>query len=259
MTNTTHAAVANRYGSIAAEIYDIDKPYGALPDTAFYRQRLKGVSGPILEPACGSGRNLVPLIEAGHELVGFDLSEEMLAQCRERAAAIGAAPDLSCQAYETFSYDRRFAAVIVPAGSFTLIGDFATAQAVLRRFFDHLEPGGLLMLDIQSLAMLANDAEDRRAWTAPSGDYLTLEGKRVRTDWVRQRAEYRIRYERWRDHRLVKAQMEPMVQRYWGLEEFRMALASAGFTDIEAFGSYDRSRRPRWHDLTFTFEAIRPA
>lgn len=26
----------NRYGSIAAEIYDLDKPYFALPDTAFH-------------------------------------------------------------------------------------------------------------------------------------------------------------------------------------------------------------------------------
>ena len=38
----------NRYGSLAAEIYDIDKPFGKLPDTAFYRDALKGLDGPIL-------------------------------------------------------------------------------------------------------------------------------------------------------------------------------------------------------------------
>ena len=64
----------NRYGSLAAEIYDIDKPFGKLPDTAFYRDALKDLDGPILEPACGSGRTLVPLAEVGHEMWGFDTS-----------------------------------------------------------------------------------------------------------------------------------------------------------------------------------------
>ena len=57
MSNQT----TNLYGEIAAEIYDLDKPVGALADTAFYLDRLAGVAGPILEPACGSGRALVPL------------------------------------------------------------------------------------------------------------------------------------------------------------------------------------------------------
>ncbi len=47
----THAF--NRYGSIASEIYDLDKPFHKLPDTAFYLSRLSGVTGEILEPACG--------------------------------------------------------------------------------------------------------------------------------------------------------------------------------------------------------------
>ncbi|HVY03450.1 MAG TPA: class I SAM-dependent methyltransferase, partial [Caulobacterales bacterium] len=78
---------ANRYGSIAAEIYDLDKPFGAWPDTRFYLERFAGFTGPILEPACGSGRAMIPLLEAGHDVTGFDLSEEMLARCRARCAA----------------------------------------------------------------------------------------------------------------------------------------------------------------------------
>lgn len=81
---------ANRYGSIAAEIYDLDKPIGALPDTAFHLERLAAIDGPVLEPACGSGRTLIPLLEAGREVAGFDPSAEMLAQCaaRSRTSAV---------------------------------------------------------------------------------------------------------------------------------------------------------------------------
>lgn len=132
----------NRYGAIAAEMYDLDKPVGSMLDTPFHRDRLAGLKGPILEPACGSGRALIPLLEAGHEVTGFDASAEMLDNCKTRCAERGFSPDLSQQRFEDFHYERPFAAVFVPAGSFGLIDEFAAAMAVLRRFRDHLTPGG---------------------------------------------------------------------------------------------------------------------
>lgn len=247
--------VLNRYGSIAAEIYDISKPYFALPDTAFHLERFAGFDRPILEPACGSGRTLVPFLKSGLDVTGFDPSAEMLDRCRERCAEAGFAPDLSRQRYEDFQYDRRFGAILVPVGSFTLIDDFAVAMAVLRRFHEHLEPGGVLVLDMQGLNFLALSGQDRRRWTAENGDLLTAEGIRTDTDWLRQRAETTYRYERWRDHVLVESQIDPMAQRYWGLDEFRLALEAAGFVSVSVSGGYDRSRAPKAGDRVLTFEA----
>lgn len=246
----------NLYGSIAAEIYDIDKPVGALPDTAFYLDRLAAIDGPILEPACGSGRALVPLARAGHAMSGFDPSADMLARCRARCEAEGLDAELSRQSYEAFAYDRRFAAIVLPVGSFTLIADFAAALSVLKRFHAHLEPGGLLMIDLQSLASLSKPIEDRRSWTSPSGDLLTVEGIGTGTDWLRQTLATRYRYERWRDHALVESQIDPMIQRAWGVAEFELALGAAGFGEVRVTGGYDRARPPRQSDRTLTFEAV---
>lgn len=245
----------NLYGDIAAEIYDIDKPFGSLPDTAFYLERLAGVAGPILEPACGSGRALVPLALAGHAMSGFDPSRQMLDRCRARCDAAGVQADLTAQRFEDFVYDRRFAAIVLPVGSFTLIGDVAVALAVLKRFHGALEPGGLLLLDLQPLSMLARPIQDRRQWTTPEGDLLTLEGTGTGTDWMLQTFETRYRYERWRDHRLVETQIDPMIQRAWGRTEFELALAVAGFGEVRVSGGYDRSRGPRSSDRVLTFEA----
>ncbi len=253
----TKDTTTNRYGSIAAEIYDIDKPYFALADTAFHLERFRGFDRPILEPACGSGRTMIPFLQAGLDITGFDPSPEMLDRCRARAAEAGFSPDLSPQSYEDFAYNRRFGAIIVPVGSFTLIDDFAVAMAVLRRFHAAMEPGGALVLDIQGLNALAAQGQDRRRWTAPNGDLLTLEGVRSRTDWFRQKAEVTYRYERWRDHQLVETQFDVMAQRFWGLDEFRMALEAAGFNAVSVVGNYDRSRGVRGLDRTWTFEAVR--
>lgn len=247
----------NRYGSIAAEIYDLDKPAGDQPDTVFHLERFAGFTGPILEPACGSGRTLVPLLDAGCDVTGFDPSPEMLDRCRALCAERGYSPDLTNQRFEDFHYDRTFAAILVPAGSFTLIDSFDAAMAVLRRFHDHLEVGGVVVLDIQPLWFLGTSGEDRRQWTAANGDLLTLEGRRVKTDWLAQRTEATLRYERWRDNRLIEAQLEPMTQRFWGREEFAFALGAAGFGEISVVGGYDRGRPPRSRDRVLTFEARR--
>ena len=247
----------NRYGALCAEVYDTDKPFGFLPDTAFHLERLATIDGPILEPACGTGRGLVPMLDAGHDVTGFDASPDMLARCRARCNERGLTPDLSQQRFEDFGYARRFACIIVPVGTFTLIEHFDTAMAVLRRFHAHLAPGGTVILDIQPLASMAMSGTDRRSWTAENGDVLTLEGHHTATAWLAQRIEYVIRYERWRDHRLVESELEPMVQRLWGLEEFRFALAAAGFVDIEVTGDYRRGQPLHPKAKTLTFEARR--
>lgn len=248
-------AMVNRYGALASEIYDIDKPLGLLPDTAFHLQRLSGFTGEILEPACGTGRTLLPLLQAGLQAAGFDASPDMLDRCRSRCAAAGFTPDLSLQRLEDFTYGRLFDAILMPVGTFTLIDSYEAASAVLRRFSGQLRPGGVLILDLQGLVMLREPPADRRRWVTSDGDLLTLEGTRVKTDWVEQRVEAMLRYERWRDHRLVEAQMEPMAQRYWGVEEFALALGAAGFEVVAAVGDYDRSRAPRSGDRVLTFEA----
>lgn len=257
LSNSTTAT--NRYGELAAEIYDIDKPFGALPDTRFHLERFAGFDRPILEPACGTGRTLVPFLEAGLDMTGFDPSPEMMGRCRARCEAAGFAPDLSQQRFEDFRYPRKFGAILVPVGTFTLIDDLAVAQSVLRRFRDHLQPGGVVVLDIQPLSFLASDRYNRRRWTAENGDLLTIEGAGVLTDWMTQRRESMLRYERWRDNRLVETQMEPMAQRYWGLNEFRLFLEAGGFTGVGVVADYDRSRGPNARARTLTFEAVRTA
>ena len=103
MPSNTNTRV-NRYGALAAEIYDIDKPYFFLPDTRFHLEWLAAVDGPILEPACGTGRTLVPLLDAGHAMTGFDASPDMLERCRAKCAARGHNPPLSQQRFEDFRY-----------------------------------------------------------------------------------------------------------------------------------------------------------
>ncbi len=55
---------------------------------------LAGVTGRILEPATGTGRVLIPLLEAGFAVEGLDSSPEMLAVCRQHCRDRGLDPIL---------------------------------------------------------------------------------------------------------------------------------------------------------------------
>jgi hypothetical protein len=178
----------------------------------------------------------------------------MLARCHASCTAAGFTPDLSHQAFGTFSYDRRFAAIIVPVSSFTLITDAETARGVLARFRDYLEPGGLLLLDLSPLVSLASRADDRRRWTTPDGELLILEGIVTGTDWTCQTIERTYRYERWRDHTLVETEIDILVQRHWGLDEMRLALTAAGFGEITVHADYCSGRPPADGTRVLTFE-----
>ena len=51
--------------------------------------------------------------------------------------------------------------------------------------------------------------------------------------------------------------MEPMAQRYWGVEEFRLALETTGFVEITVTGGYRPGQAPTSAIRAITFEAIR--
>lgn len=50
----------NRYGALCAEVYDTDKPFGALADTAFHLARLAQIEGPILSRPAARGARSCP-------------------------------------------------------------------------------------------------------------------------------------------------------------------------------------------------------
>ena len=251
----------NRYGKLASWVYNLDKPVGrSFGDREYYRQRLEHCDGgPILEPAVGNGRILIPLLEAGYAIEGFDASVEMLDYCRDECRKRNLSASLTRQTFESFSYDKRFAAVIIPAGSFQLITDAASADAVLRRFHDCLAPDGRLIVDLDPIGGFLGPSGSVRSWVTEDGDLLTLTDHRVETDHVAQTTLSHLRYEHWQGGNLVATELDLFKLRWWGVNEFSLALRAAGFEDVVVSGNYQHGRAPRKDDEIISFEARRPA
>ncbi len=68
----------NVYHGADAIFYD-SYLMGLPGDVAFYIEQARKAGSPVLELGCGTGRILIPVAEAGIDIVGLDNSPAMLA------------------------------------------------------------------------------------------------------------------------------------------------------------------------------------
>lgn len=246
------------YSSLSSEVYDLDKPIGSsFGDIEYYLERLASCSGRILEPATGTGRLLVPLLEKGFQVDGFDVSEEMLQVCRTNCEERGLAPTLFLEKMESFLIDGQYAAIVIPTGTFLLLHEREKSLQALQNFYSHLETGGRLIVDLHVPANIELEKTSTRTWQAVNGDTLTVESKKIEVDWIQQYFVSQGRYERWREGRLIEAELERYPMRWYGVEEFKAILEGLGFSKISISTGYTFGQYPKNPDAIITFEATK--
>lgn len=132
-----------------ARIYD---PWSAsvTEDISFYVEEARGCEGPVVELAVGSGRIAVPIAQAGHRVIGVDLSEGMLGVARALAEEHGVAHlvDLRVGDMRRPPVDERVELVICPFRSLLHMQDEEEKLLVLRAARDLLAPGGRFVFDV---------------------------------------------------------------------------------------------------------------
>src|SRR5690348_8728501 len=119
------------YGTLGALFRDASHPRASDAEVAWYTARLPHNAGPILDVMAGSGRLLVPLIEAGFQVHGVDVSEAMLARCRRRLETVDAATELFRQNVAALNLPFRYAAACIAGGSFQRLSDPTAALDAL--------------------------------------------------------------------------------------------------------------------------------
>lgn len=158
-------------------------------DAAFYRmladERLGfGAPSPVLELACGSGRLTVPLLRAGHAVVGLDRSGAMLAQAQKRVNRL---PRIRREKALFLRADMRFFAIRVPVS--LVIAGFHSLQHLVedddlltcfRRVRHSLRDDGWFAFDI---------LPPHPAWLGTTGEVRFNKGL-VRHPITKQRFRY---------------------------------------------------------------------
>lgn len=253
---TAAAAVTWGRSALVAEVYDLDKPIGrSYGDIEYYVALLAGRPGRVLDLATGTGRLLVPLLQAGVDVDGLDHSADMLTICGRNCRDRALAPVLHEADMADFRLPHRYAAVIIPAGSIRNLGSVERTRTALAACHRALLPGGLLAVDLAPPRRVPAPKSMRCWWR---GALLwTLHTVHAQYDPAIDRTTEFLRYERWRDARLETTEMHPFLLQHWELPAFTALLRETGFADVSVFGDFQVGRAPSAEDTDWTVTATR--
>ncbi len=238
------------YRGLIAEAWDLLRgDTSAWPDRAFYRDLILDVGEPVLDVGCGTGRLLLDYASEGIDVDGVDNSPEMLALCREKAAALELRPTLFEQQMETLELPRRYRTIIVPSSSFQLVIEPGDAREAMRRFHDHLEPGGRLAMSFMLMwSGTPQTAEQANKWHQHKRAGEREDGSSVRR-WTRARYDSEAqlehtedRYEIMVDGEIVETEEHSRSPsaRWYTQEQSRALYEEAGLVDVLLYSGFSK-------------------
>jgi len=225
------------------------------PEIAYYQKLIERYGQPALDVACGTGRLLLPYLQAGLDVDGCDISPDMLALCREKAEREGFSPGLYQQAMHELYLPRTYRTIFV-CGSFGIGGSRQQDALALQRFYQHMTSDGVLLLEnhLPYGDRLAWQwelwlQENRKKlspdfWTEPErkrasdGSEYAWRSRLADLDPLNQVVTLQTWIQRWQEGQLVAEEEHTLRSNLYFKNELMMMLAQAGFADIMVQGDY---------------------
>jgi SAM-dependent methyltransferase len=224
---------------------------------------------PALDLACGAGRVLMPLLEAGLDVDGCDISPDMVARCRERVEQAGYKPDLYQQAMHELDLPRSYRTIYI-CDSFGIGGHHRHDAEALHRCYQHLSPGGVLVFNLylpyynarewsywlpekrrelpESWSELGTGRRDRHS----NGDDYEIATRLVDLNPLERRLTREMRAARWHEGQLVAQEEHVLQENLYFLHDVPPMLDEAGFQDVAIQGGYTgRDATPNQTIVTF--------
>jgi SAM-dependent methyltransferase len=241
------------YGLVAkwwAEFNDDFRPH----EIPYFQRYIERDGEPALDVGCGTGRLLIPYLRAGLDVDGCDVSADMVALCREKAAREGLSPTLFVQPMHDLDPPRKYKTIFV-CGAFGIGSSREQDVQSLRRFHENLEPGGTLLVDIEvpyaDEKLWQHWLKDKRhrlpeapgrprsQRPASDGSELGLRSRIVEFDPLAQRVTYEMHAEQSRDGTLEAEEDHLLNIGLYFRNELLLMLERAGFAKVDVQGDHN--------------------
>jgi SAM-dependent methyltransferase len=223
-----------------------------LRDVKFWLDYAQKAGSRTLELACGTGRVLFPLAQAGITITGLDYSVYMLDICRQKLAQqpqdIQRRVRIIQANMANFQTGEQYSLVIIPGRSFQILITPAEQESCLHSIAAHLKSHGTLIIDVfhPDFPRLY-DPKYLQEFDRTSGVKLA-DGRTVdvtsriaayHKDMQYNEVEeiYYVHHKDGREERLVQSFPFHYFFRY----EMEHLLRLCGFKVIDLFGNFDKS------------------
>ena len=242
---------ANTYLDLCTQVYDLSKPSPSEDAYAFYRHYALKASGLILEPMCGSGRFLIPFLEEGFNIHGFDNSQHMLNALHEKAKNKNLHPITWIGTIQALKQKVLYDLILIPAGSFGLITD-------QNEMFVHLQSEGTLLFEIETskAVPLPQGVWRGSSWDLPESQHKIISS--YCSSIAKDICTVIARYELIDAGKIVRTEIEEYkIKLYDNMADLIELLHEAGFKKINMHNAFVQKRQPNNNDATIVVECIK--
>ena len=234
-----------------ADLYDFVVDYQTRPDVTFFVEMAKSAGRPVLELGCGTGRVLIPTARSGVDIVGLDLSPQMLTVCKRKLADESSDVQSRVRLVEAdfrqFELSQKFALITIPFRPFQHLLEVDDQLACLERIHRHLDDDGKLVVDVFNPSLPGLTRDNLGIEESAGPDFVLPDGRRVvrrekilARDLFKQVVSveliYDVTYPDGHEVRFVHS----LKMRYFFRYELEHLLVRAGFVIETVYGDYQR-------------------
>lgn len=201
--------------------------------------------GLLLDLACGTGSVSVRLAEKGYEVIGVDLSPEMLSEAQNKAYSAGQNILFLCQDMTKLDLYGTVDAAVCTLDGLCHLPDEESVFAALQKVSLFMNPGGVFLFDVNSVykhrAVLGNNT-----FVYDTDDVYCVWQNTLLSDGVTVQMDLDF-FEPVSDAGDYVRQSERFTERAYPRETLEAMLKKAGFTVLDVFDGY--SEKPA-HDTS---------
>lgn len=255
MDNTSET---NVYDRRLGQLYDYSPALSRRlnhPAVDFYVEESLRAGGPVLHVGVASGKYTLPLARAGLDVIGIDISADMLDVVRGKLAheeeVVRQRVRLHEQDMRAMQLDARCQTVIMPGNIFLLNLTVEDQLKTLRGVNHHLVENGTLIIEAFTPdLMLIAGARSRRSprqfeFTIPETGERFLCNRTIEVDQFRQLLHHHLIHEKIEPSgRLGERHLTVLTYRYVFPWELIHLLRVAGFVVRHCYGDFE-SRKPK--------------
>lgn len=187
----------------------------------------------VLDLCCGCGRHAVELMRLGYDVIGLDLSAELLDMACARADECGMDMEfIQCDMRE-IPYENHFDLIVNFFTSFGYFDDDADNQRVLSGISEALKPGGKFLMDYMNPDKVASNLVKKDEKDISNGAHV------IQERWIDE-SLHRVN----KKITMLKDGEESIYResvRLYSYEEMKSMIAAAGLKLTHTYGDFTGS------------------
>jgi len=209
-------------------------------------------NGLILEPMCGADRFLLPLLEDGFDVHGFDASDHMLGVLHAKAETKNLKPKVWKGFAEDLNRPEKYNLIFIPSGFFCLIIDPVTVKSSLQTIYDHLSDGGIFLFEAETMQAVPQESIWRGSvWPKPNSQKIILSGLATMQDNI---CTSLCKYELMETGKIIHTEIEELRVKIYEQDQLMEMLKAAGFKHIRTIKAFDQSSATTEQDESIVYE-----